>query len=140
MPKKKTATRKKPAKKAAAGKRADGLPPKPKGAVKTTAVWKKSAPAKAGPGNATGTKRKVTAASPNEAMVVIAKGDRAMHEIARDLRAAGFQVGDVLEALGQVTGHAPANLKSRLKKIRGVEDVTGSHPDFDIGAPGAPVS
>ena len=82
----------------------------------------------------------MTPDSPNVAMVVIAEGDRPMHEITRDLHAAGFQVGDVLEAIGQVTGHAPANLKNRLKKIRGVKDVTGTHQDFNIGPPGAPVS
>ena len=125
MPGKKAATKKKTAKKAAARKKAA-----PKKAVAGRKTPKKTM----------ATKRSMTAGSPNEAMVVIAKGDRALHEIATDLHAAGFQVGDVLEAIGQVTGHAPANLKSRLKKIRGVKDVTGAHEDFDIGPPGAPVS
>ncbi|MEO8372652.1 MAG: hypothetical protein ABI806_25930 [Candidatus Solibacter sp.] len=102
--------------------------------MKKTATKKKTAK------KTMATKRPTAAGSPTEAMVVIANGDRAMDEIARDLHAAGFQVGDVLEAIGQVTGHAPANLKSRLKKIRGVQDVTGAHEDFDIGPPGAPVS
>jgi len=125
MPGKKAATKKKTAKKAAVGKKA---------------APKKAAARKEAPKKTMATKRSMTADSPNEPMVVIAKGDRAMHEITRDLHAAGFQVGDVLEAIGQVTGHAPANLKARLKKIRGVKDVTGTHQDFDIGPPGAPVS
>ncbi len=135
MPKKKTATKEKTAKKAAPGKGAAGMAARPKGAVKKAAVRKKAAPKKAA-----ATNQSTTAASPNEAMIVIAKGNRAMHEITQDLHAAGFQVGEVLEALRQVTGHAPANLKSRLKKIRGVEDVTPEHPEFNIGLPGAPVS
>jgi len=109
------------------------MPGKKTATKKKTAVKKKAVTKKAAPRKAAGRK-------PNEAMVVIATGDRAMHEITRDLHAAGFQVGDVLEALGQVTGHAPANLKSRLRKIRGVAEVNPTHSDFDVGAPGAPVS
>jgi hypothetical protein len=84
-----------------------------------------------------GKKKKAAA---KQAMVVIASGDRPIHEVTADLRAAGFEVGDVLHAIGQVTGRAPASLKTKLKKIPGVAEVTATHADFDIGPPGAPVS
>jgi hypothetical protein len=125
MAKKKPATRKKTAKKAAPRK----------GAARKAAVRKKSAPKKAA-----AAKRRGMAASPVEPMIVIASGDRPIDEVSRELETSGFQVGDVLEAIGQITGHAPPHLKARLRKIRGVADVTGTHADFDIGPPGAPIS
>jgi len=65
---------------------------------------------------------------------------RPVEEVARDLKQAGFRVDQVLHAIGQVTGQAAPNLKRRLKSIRGVDDITDTHKDFDIGPPGAPVS
>ena len=78
--------------------------------------------------------------SQNRPMIVIASGDRPLTEVTTDLKEAGFSVGEVLHAIGQVTGNAPPALKGRLKKIHGVADVTETHADFDIGPPGAPVS
>ena len=124
MAKKKPATKKKTVTKAAPRK---GAAKKP--------VRKKAAPRKAAAAKRMGMK-----ASPVEPMIVIASGDRPIHEVSRELKAAGFHVGDVLDAIGQVTGHAPPKLKARLKKIRGVSEVTGTHQDFNIGPPGAPIS
>jgi hypothetical protein len=129
MAKKKPATKKKATKKAATRTVAA------KKAVRKKAGAKKAAPKKAVAKRRTGMK-----ASPVEPMIVIASGERPLREVSRELTAAGFQVGDVLDAIGQVTGHAPRGLKARLKKIRGVSEVTGTHPYFDIGPPGAPIS
>jgi len=72
-------------------------------------------------------------------LVVTVSGNRGIHEVARDLRAAGFDVEEVLDAIGVVTGSADAKNLARLRTIEGVADVSPGH-DVDIGPPGAPVS
>jgi hypothetical protein len=71
-------------------------------------------------------------------LIVTLSGDRAIHDVTRDLEAAGFEVGQVLEAVGVVTGAAhPARL-AKLKSVKGVADVSADHP-VDIGPPDADV-
>jgi len=72
-------------------------------------------------------------------MVITMSGDRPIHEVARDLKAAGFDVGDVLEFTGTVTGSAHPETTKKLRSIRGVADVSDDH-SVDIGPPDAPVS
>jgi hypothetical protein len=72
-------------------------------------------------------------------MVITVSGDRPIHEVARDLKAAGFEVGDVLKFTGTVTGSADPKTAKKLRGIRGVADVSEDHP-VDIGPPDAPVS
>jgi len=72
--------------------------------------------------------------------MVVTVSNRSTHDVAKDLKQAGFKVDQVLDAIGQVTGHATPGLKGRLKKIRGVDDVSETHQDFNIGPPDAPVS
>jgi hypothetical protein len=74
-----------------------------------------------------------------KSMIVTISGDRSIHEVARDLKKAGFTVGQVLEFTGTVTGSAHSKDVKRLRGIRGVADVSEDHP-VDIGPPGAPVS
>ena len=71
-----------------------------------------------------------------QAMVITMSGERPIHEVARDLKAAGFDVGQVLDAIGSVTGSAEPKLAKQLRGIRGVADVSHDHP-IDIGPPGA---
>ena len=75
----------------------------------------------------------------SQPMVVTVSGDRPIHEVTKDLKAAGFDVDQVLEFAGSVTGSAPPETVSRLRAIRGVADVSKDH-SVDIGPPGAPVS
>jgi hypothetical protein len=72
-------------------------------------------------------------------LVVTVSGNRQIHEVAHDLKAAGFEVDQVLDAIGVVTGSAPAKSVARLRNIKGVTDVSSDH-DVDIGPPGAPIS
>jgi len=72
-------------------------------------------------------------------LVVTISGDRPIHEVAKDLKAAGLEVDQVLESIGSVTGSAHPDTSKRLKRIPGVADVSPDHP-VDIGPPGAPVS
>ena len=74
-----------------------------------------------------------------QSLVITLSGDRPIHEVADDLRAAGLDVDQVLEFIGSVTGSADAPTAERLRAIRGVADVSEDHP-VDIGPPGAPVS
>lgn len=71
-------------------------------------------------------------------MIVTLSGKRAVHEVARDLKAAGLKVEQVLEATGIVTGSADPKSAGKLRKVRGVADVSADHP-VDIGPPDADV-
>jgi len=75
----------------------------------------------------------------HQALVVTPSGDRAIGDVVHDLKAAGFQVGQVMETIGIVTGSAPSANLAKLRKVRGVKDVSPDHP-VDIGPPGAPIS
>jgi hypothetical protein len=72
-------------------------------------------------------------------MVVTVSGERPIHEIASELKAKGFEVGQVLDSIGSVTGYAHSHTKKRLSGIRGVADVSEDHP-VDIGPPDSSVS
>ena len=80
--------------------------------------------------------KKKTAVQGKQAMVVTVSGDRPIHEVTRDLTAAGFEVGQVLDVIGSVTGYAQPKVKKRLQMVRGVADVSDDHP-IDIGPPGS---
>lgn len=81
--------------------------------------------------------RKAAPVSGTASMVVTLSGDRSIHEVAKDLKAQGFEVEGMLEAIGSVIGRGHPKTLERLRAIRGVADVSGPHPDFDIGEPGA---
>ena len=72
-------------------------------------------------------------------MVVLTSDDRPIADIVKDLRQAGFEVGDVLDEIGSVTGRADPRVIDKLRAIPGVIDVS---PDMgiDIGPPDAPIS
>jgi hypothetical protein len=72
-------------------------------------------------------------------MVVVLSGDRSVHDVAADLKSAGFEVQHVLDAINQVTGRAAPALKPRLKTIQGVQDVSEAHEPFKIAPPDAPI-
>jgi hypothetical protein len=69
-------------------------------------------------------------------LVITISGDRGIHEVADDLRAAGLHVDQVLEAIGSVTGSADPKHVERLRKVKGVADVSHDH-SIDIGPPGS---
>jgi hypothetical protein len=74
-----------------------------------------------------------------QALVITVSGDRQIHEVARELKAAGFDVNQVLDTIGVVTGSADATSVARLRSVRGVTDVSPDH-EVDIGPPGTPIS
>ena len=56
-------------------------------------------------------------------LIITMSGSRPIHEVARDLRAAGFEVGQVLEVIGSVTGSADPQIRKKLAAISGVAHV-----------------
>ena len=73
------------------------------------------------------------------AVVVTMSGDRDIHEVARDLKAAGLEIDQALAEIGVVTGSADTDQLKKLREVRGVADVSPDHP-VDIGPPGSPLS
>ena len=76
---------------------------------------------------------------PKHKLIVTLSGDRSIHEVTRDLKAAGFEVDQALETVGVITGNADSKSVARLKSVPGVADVTADHP-IDIGPPDSDVS
>jgi hypothetical protein len=85
------------------------------------------------------TKRKTGGTEDKKALVLTYTGARPMDEVVESVKAAGFQVDQVLDAIGSITGKAAANVVPKLKKAVPGMDVSEDHT-IDIGPPGAPLS
>jgi hypothetical protein len=72
-------------------------------------------------------------------LVVTLTGERPIHEVAGDLKTAGLSVEQILTSTGIVTGSAHPEAVERLRKVRGVGDVSSDYP-VDIGPPGSQIS
>ncbi len=66
--------------------------------------------------------------------IITASEERPIDDVAKDLAKAGLVKGQVLKEVGVVTGYAAGKIATKLRKIRGVTDVS---PDqsVDIGPP-----
>ncbi len=71
-----------------------------------------------------------------QAFVVTVSGDRGIHDVAKELTATGFKVNEVLDAIGVVTGSAKKANLAKLRKVKGVQDISSDNP-VDIGPPGS---
>lgn len=71
--------------------------------------------------------------------IVTTGGERSISEITKDLTKNGFNIGDVYDEIGSVSGTADEDVAERLRKIPGVSDVSPEEP-IDIGPPDAPVT
>jgi hypothetical protein len=74
-----------------------------------------------------------------QAFVVTVSGEHGIEKVARALKAKGFEVDQILDAIGVVTGSALPGDVAEMRKIPGVKDVSADHR-VDIGPPGAPIS
>ena len=72
------------------------------------------------------------------AVIVTLSGERKVREVARDLKAAGLKIDQVLEETGIITGAADTGVHPKLRKVHGVADVSADHP-VDIGPPDSEV-
>jgi hypothetical protein len=68
--------------------------------------------------------------------VVTVSGDRPIGTIAKELGAAGLTKQQVLKEIGSITGAASDKDVAKLRKVRGVADVSPTAP-VDIGPPGS---
>ena len=71
--------------------------------------------------------------------VVTTSGDRSLSKVEKDLAGTGFEVDQVLEEIGCITGTAGEDVAEKLREIPGVTDVSPEEP-IDIGPPDAPVT
>jgi hypothetical protein len=68
--------------------------------------------------------------------IVTTSPDRPISDIMKDLKAAGFSIGQVLEEAGSITGAAVDETVKKVRSIAGVVDVSPDTP-IDIGPPGS---
>jgi hypothetical protein len=66
--------------------------------------------------------------------IITTSADRPIGEITNDLKKAGFDVDQVLEEIGSITGAAREDTISQLRSINGVVDVSPDMP-IDVGPP-----
>lgn len=69
--------------------------------------------------------------------VVSTSGDRPLDEVANELRKSGFKVGEVLHEMGLITGEGGDDVAEKLRKVKGVTDVS-ANPGADVGPPDSP--
>lgn len=70
----------------------------------------------------------------SKSWVITTSPDRPLSEIADELTAVGFSIGQVLDEIGSITGQAGDDAIGRAKTIPGVVDVSPDMP-IDIGPP-----
>ena len=69
---------------------------------------------------------------------VTISADRPIRDVAKDLKKAGFTVGQVLEDIGVITGRSDdETVKKKVRSIKGVKDVS-PELQVDIGPPDKP--
>ena len=69
--------------------------------------------------------------------VVTLSRERPLSDVRRELEGAGFEVDQVLEEIGVVTGRSDEACAEKLRALAGVADVAADRP-IDIGPPGSP--
>ena len=74
-----------------------------------------------------------------KSLIVTTSGQGSIHDIAKDLSKAGFDVEEKLDAINVITGKGPANSIDKFRSVPGVVDVSEDQP-VDIGPPGSDVS
>lgn len=76
----------------------------------------------------------------NRRWVVTTSGDRPLKEVRKRLAEKGFAVGEVLDAIGCITGEATEEVAEKVRALPGVADVSPEAPTVYIGPPDAPIS
>lgn len=69
--------------------------------------------------------------------IIATSGDRPLQDIAKDLTDAGLFGAQVLEEINVITGKATDKSLGKLRKVRGVVDVSPDMP-VDVGPPDSP--
>ncbi len=76
----------------------------------------------------------------NKKWVVTTSGDRSLKDVKKKLVEEGFDVEEVLDAIGCITGAATEAVAKKVRAIPGVADVSPEAPPIDIGPPDASIS
>jgi hypothetical protein len=71
--------------------------------------------------------------------IVTTSGDRPLPDIQKDMKNTGFAVDQVFDEIGCISGACDDNVAAKVRKIRGVADVS-PEGQVDIGPPNAPVT
>lgn len=69
--------------------------------------------------------------------IITISPDRPMRDIAKDLANAGLIGAKILKEIGSITGSATDKTVIKLRKVRGVVDVSPDMP-VDVGPPDSP--
>lgn len=69
-----------------------------------------------------------------KALIVTTGNDRPIHDIARDLADAGLKDVHILQEVGIITGSAEDDTVAKLRKVRGVKDISADL-SINIGPP-----
>lgn len=72
--------------------------------------------------------------------VVTTSGDRPMSEVKSDLKEKGFEIGDVLDEIGIVTGTCDDDIAEKVRGVAGVTDVSPEPGGEHVGPPDAPIT
>ena len=70
--------------------------------------------------------------------IVTTSGDRPAKDVAKDLKATGFSVGQLIDEIGSITGEADDAVRE-ASSDRGVTDVSRDS-QIDIGPPDSPMT
>jgi uncharacterized protein with ACT and thioredoxin-like domain len=68
--------------------------------------------------------------------IVTTGGDRPIQDIAKELADAGLKGVEVLQEIGSITGSAEEEAVAKLRKVRGIVDISQDVP-VDVGPPGS---
>lgn len=68
--------------------------------------------------------------------VVTTSGERSLHDVATELRESGFKIDQILDEIGAITGTGGDDVARKLRKVKGVSDVS-ANAGADIGPPGS---
>jgi hypothetical protein len=71
--------------------------------------------------------------------IVTTSGDRPLHDIQKEMKQTGFAVDQVFDEIGCINGACDDDVAEKVRKIRGVADVS-PEGQVDIGPPNAPVT
>ena len=70
--------------------------------------------------------------------IVTTSGKRSLSEIKKNLTDSGFEVEEVLDEIGVITGTSNDEGVKRARSVSGVEDISADE-EIDIGPPDAPI-
>jgi len=71
--------------------------------------------------------------------IVTMSGERPIREVRKDLAKHGFDVADVYDEIGSISGAGDDDVAEKLREVPGVADVSPEEP-IDIGPPDSPVT